>query len=260
LQSEGKEKGLLSIVSTGPGNIQQLTPAALKAIAKAEYVIGNNVYIDLIRPLIEGKEVVKSPMGEEVNRAQLALDLAENHRVAMVSGGDAGVYGMAGIVIEVAERTGSTVAIEVIPGVTAATAAASCIGSPLSGDYVTLSLSDLLTPWEVISMRLDHASAMGVPLAIYNPRSRGRPHNLDSALAIISKHREKEIPVAVVKNAYRPGEERHIMTFDELKADTSIVDMHSIVIIGGLESRIWKVGDDVRGIITPRGSHRKYVY
>lgn len=260
MQSEDKRRGLLSIVSTGPGNIHQLTPAALKAIAKAEYIIGNNVYIDLIRPLITGKEVVKSPMGEEVNRAQLALDLAENHRVAMVSGGDAGVYGMAGIVIEVAERTGSPVEIEVIPGVTAATAAASCLGSPLSGDYVTISLSDLLTPWEVIEMRLDHAAAMGVPIAIYNPRSRGRPHNLDAALAIAGKYKDKETPVGIVKNAYRTGEERHIMTLGALQADTSLVDMHSIVIIGGLESRIWKGGDDVRGIITPRGYHRKYVY
>ncbi|NBK25840.1 MAG: precorrin-3B C(17)-methyltransferase [Spirochaetia bacterium] len=260
MQSEDKRKGLLSIVSTGPGNIQQLTPAALKAIARAEYIIGNNVYIDLIRPLIAGKEVVKSPMGEEVNRAQMAIDLAAAHRVAMVSGGDAGVYGMAGIVIEVAERTGSPVEIEVIPGVTAATAAASCLGSPLSGDYVTILLSDLLTPWDVIEERLGHAFAMGVPVAIYNPRSRGRPHNLDAALAIAAKHRGQETPVGVVKNAYRPDEERHIMTLGVLQSDTSKVDMHSIVIIGGLESRIWKVGDDVRGIITPRGYHRKYVY
>jgi len=260
LQSEDKQTGLLSIVSTGPGNAQQLTPAALKAIAKAEYIIGNNVYIDLIRPLITGKEVIKSPMGEEVNRAQMALDLAANHRVAMVSGGDAGVYGMASIVLEVAERTQSEVPVEVIPGVTAATAAASRLGSPLSGDYVTLSLSDLLTPWEVIEERLDLASRMGVPVAIYNPRSRGRPHNLDTAIAIIGRHKRDETPVGVVKNAYRPGEEVHVMTLAELRADTSPIDMHSIVIIGGIESRIWKVGDDVRGIITPRGYHRKYVY
>jgi len=260
LQSEDNQQGRLCIVSTGPGNTRQLTPAALKAIAKADCIIGNDTYIELIQHLIAGKEVIKSRMGEEVNRAQLALELALDKHVAMVSGGDAGVYGMASIVIEVADRTGSPVPVEVIPGVTAATAAASRLGSPLSGDYVTISLSNLLTPWEVIESRLDHAFAMGVPVAIYNPRSRGRPHNLDAALLIASKHRIGTTPVGVVKNAYRPNEERHIMTLEELKADCSLVDMHSIVIIGGEETRIWKVGDDVRGIITPRGYHRKYVY
>jgi len=260
LQSEDNQPGILSIVSTGPGNIRQLTPAAMKTIAQADYIIGNDTYIDLIQSLIMGKKVIRSRMGEEVDRAQKALDLAAAHRVVMVSGGDAGVYGMASIVIEVADRAGSLIHIEVVPGVTAATAAASRLGSPLSGDYVTISLSDLLTPWDVILDRLEHAFAMGVPVAIYNPRSRGRPHNLDAALYIAQKHRNSETPVGVVKNAYRPGEETHVTTLDELRSDTSRVDMHSIVIIGGLESRIWKVGDDVRGIITPRGYHRKYVY
>jgi precorrin-3B C17-methyltransferase len=260
LQSHDSGGGRLYIVSTGPGNLLQMTPRALKALAESDYVIGNAFYLDLVEPLLTGKEVIRSSMGREVERAKAALDLARNHVVAMVSGGDAGIYGMASIVLEVAERMGVPVPVEVIPGLTAAVSAAARLGSPLSGDYVTVSLSDLLTPWEVIARRLDLAFQMGVPVAMYNPRSNGRPHNLAQAIGIARRYLPDETPVGVVKNAYRDGEEVLITTLSGIHDRLAFVDMHSIVIVGGEETKIWRIDEDVRGIITPRGYHRKYVY
>ena len=253
-------KGSLYIIGTGPGDLLQMTPRALKALGEADCVIGNGFYLDLVEPMLTGKEVIRSSMGKEVDRAKKALALAEDRVVAMVSGGDSGVYGMASIVLEVAERSGSTVAVEVIPGITAAISAASRLGSPLSGDYVTMSLSDLLTPREEIERRLDLAFRMQVPVVLYNPRSRGRPHNLDEAIAIARRHLPDTTPVGVMKNAYRKGEERLITTLGEFEGHFAFVDMHSIVFIGGEETRIWRDENGARGIITPRGYHRKYVY
>ena len=252
--------GRLYIVSTGPGNLLHMTSRALNALGEAECVIGNKFYIDLVMPMLAGKEVVLSSMGQEVDRARKALALAEDQIVAMVSGGDAGIYGMASIVLEVAERSGATVPVEVIPGITAAVSAASRLGSPLSGDYVTMSLSDLLTPWEEIERRLDLAFQMRVPVVLYNPRSRGRPNNLAAAVAIARRHLSDATPVGVVRNAYRVGEEQLITTLGEFEDHFASVDMHSTVFIGGEETRIWRDEGDERGIITPRGYHRKYVY
>ena len=259
LQSRDRS-GRLYIVGTGPGDLLQMTPRALKALGEADCVIGNGFYLDLVEPMLAGKEVIRSGMGREVDRARRALDLAKDRVVAMVSGGDAGVYGMASIVLEVAERSGSNVAIEVIPGITAALSAGALLGSPLSGDYVTMSLSDLLTPWEEIERRLDLAFQMRFPVVLYNPRSRGRQHNLDAAIAIARRYLPATTPVGVVKNAYRMGEERLITTLGEFGDHFAFVDMHSIVFIGGEETRIWRSETDARGIITPRGYHRKYVY
>jgi len=154
-----------------------MTGRAVAVLREAEYVLGNDSYLAPLAPLLDGKKVIRSSMGKEVERALLAVELARENVVAMVSGGDPGVYGMAGIVLEVAERSPVPVRVEIIPGVTAATAAASLLGSPLSGDFAVVSLSDLLTPLEVIEERLRCAFAMGVPVVLYNPRSRGRPHN-----------------------------------------------------------------------------------
>lgn len=252
--------GMLYIVSTGPGAIEYLTPRARAALEESEYIIGNRFYLEHVRTLIDGKEIIFSSMGAEVQRAQRAAELSRDHIVSMVSGGDAGVYGMASIVLEVFENGGYDSMVEVIPGVTAATMAASRLGSPLSGDYVTLSLSDLLTPWDVIEKRLNLAFQMEIPVALYNPRSRTRPYNLKKALSILSRYRSKDTPIGIVKNASRTGEEVFVTTLAELGENDELVDMHSIVLIGGIESRVWKNGDDIRGIITPRGYHRKYVY
>lgn len=247
-------------MGTGPGSPGQMTRDAIHAIESAEYIIGNSSYLTALEPFLEGKEIIRSSMGKEVERAQQAVDLARDHVVAMVSGGDPGVYGMAGIVIEVIERNGEEIDVRVIPGVTAANAAASRVGSPLSGDFCVISLSDLLTPLPVIEQRLKAAFSMGVPVVLYNPKSRGRPHNLSLALGIAKEYHAPGTPVAIVKNAYREGEEVILTTLGEAPGIVDLVDMHSTVIIGGSESRLWRMGDHVKGIITPRGYHRKYVY
>ena len=254
------KKGGLAIVGLGPGRREYMTPRALKAIASAEYVIGNASYLDPLEPLLTGKTVIRSSMGKEVERAQQAIDLARSHAVAIVSGGDAGVYGMAGIVLEVLEHSGAEIEVEVIPGVTAANAAASRVGSPLSGDFAVISLSDLLTPLEVIEQRLDAVFSVGIPVVLYNPKSRGRPHNFSLAMEHARKYLGPETPVAIVRNALRDDEEVIITTLAGVEKLQDAVDMHTTVIIGGKESRIWRMGEDVKGIITPRGYHRKYVY
>ncbi len=243
----------------GPGKKEQLTGRAKKAIQESDIIIGNNFYLRLIEDLVEGKEIIRSSMGKEVERARRCVELVKEKKVCMVSGGDPGVYGMASIVLEVLEHDNSCIDYEVVPGVTAATAAASLAGSPLSGDYVTLSLSDLLTPWEVIVKRMDLAFQMGVPVAVYNPKSRGRPDNLSRALSIALKYKNEDLPVVVVKNAFREEQEVRFFTLKSLFADDSFVDMRSIVIIGGDESRMGTACGKEQ-MITPRGYDRKYVY
>jgi precorrin-3B C17-methyltransferase len=167
---------------------------------------------------------------------------------------------MASIVLEVLEHSGVVVDVEVIPGVPAANAAASRAGSPLSGDFAAISLSDLLTPLEVIEKRLDAFFSVGIPVVLYNPKSRGRPHNFALAIVHARKYLAGTTPVAIVKNALRDDEETIITTLGEIEASEENVDMHTTVIIGGSESRIWRMGDNVKGIITPRGYHHKYLY
>ena len=255
-----RKKGSLAIVGIGPGRREYMTPRALKAIAGADYVIGNASYLDPLEPLLSGKTVIRSSMGKEVERAQEAIKLARSHTVAIVSGGDAGVYGMAGIVLEVLEHSGADIEVEVIPGVTAANAAASRVGSPLSGDFAVISLSDLLTPFDVIEERLDAMFSVGIPVVLYNPKSRGRPHNFSRAIEYARKYLGPETPLAVVRNALRDDEEVIVTTLAGVEKVQDKVDMHTTVIIGGKESRIWRMGEDVKGIITPRGYQRKYVY
>jgi precorrin-3B C17-methyltransferase len=255
-----KKKGSLVIVGLGPGRREYMTARALRAIASAEYVLGHAGYLGPLEPLLIGKNVISSSMGKEVDRAKQAIELARSHAVAIVSGGDAGVYGMASIVLEVLEHSGDLIDVEVIPGVTAANAAASRAGSPLSGDFAVISLSDLLTPLEVIEKRLDAFFSVGIPVVLYNPKSRGRPHNFALAVEHARKYLAGTTPVAIVRNALRDDEEMIITTLGEIEASVEKIDMHTTVIIGGSESRIWRMGDNVKGIITPRGYHRKYVY
>jgi precorrin-3B C17-methyltransferase len=237
-----------------------MTARALKVIAGAEIVIGNNTYLDQLEPLLVGKNVIRSSMGKEVERAKTAIRLARKRHVALVSGGDAGVYGMAGIVLEVLEHEKAEIPVEIVPGVTAANAAASRVGSPLSGDFAVISLSDLLTPLDIIEKRLEAVFSVGIPVVLYNPKSRGRPHNFSGAISIARKYLGENTPIALVKNAYREGEEIIITTLHDVEGYYGKVDMHTTVIIGSFESRIWRMGQDVKGIITQRGYHRKYVY
>ena len=260
MPSHDKGEGSLAIVGLGPGKKEYMTGRAIDVIAGADYILGHSTYLEPLSYLVEGKTVISSSMGKEVERAKKAIGLARTHNVAIVSGGDAGVYGMASIVLEVLEHSGDRIDVEVIPGVTAANAAASRVGSPLSGDFATISLSDLLTPLEVIEKRLEAVFSVGIPVVLYNPRSRGRPHNLAIAIGLAQKYLKDTTPVAIVRNALRENEATFITTLGEIEKNIEKIDMHTTVIIGGSESRIWRMGDDVRGIITPRGYHKKYVY
>ncbi len=252
--------GRLAVVGIGPGGPGQMTGRAREVIASSDFVVGNGLYLDQLGSLLEGRAVIRSSMGKEVDRARKAVELARTKAVAVVSGGDPGVYGMASIVLEVLERSDLDIPVEVVPGVTAATAAASRLGSPLSGDFVVMSLSDLLTPRIEVERRLDLAFRMGVPVVLYNPRSRGRKDQLAAALAIAARHLPPETPVGIVKNAFREGERFSVTTLGSAGDGIGEVDMHATVIIGGTESRIWRKGGDAKGIITPRGYERKYTY
>jgi precorrin-3B C17-methyltransferase len=252
-------KGRLYIVGIGPGDTAQMTGRAIAAIRESEYVLGNDTYMEMISPLLEGKKLTFSCMGKELDRAGRSVELARDSVVSIVSGGDPGVYGMASIVLEMAEKNGASVDIEVLPGVTAAGAAASRLGSPLSGDFVVLSLSDRLTPREIIDRRLSAAFSMGIPVVIYNPRSHGRPRHFMEAMAMAKSALGPDVPVGVVKNAFRPDERAIVTTLGRIGDYEDEVDMHTTVIVGGSESRIWRTENGER-IITPRGYHNKYIY
>ncbi|WP_338098507.1 precorrin-3B C(17)-methyltransferase [Methanolapillus ohkumae] len=254
------KKGKLYIVGIGPGSVEQLTVHAKNVILNADYILGNDTYLDQIESLITTQNVYRSSMGQEVDRAKEAVKMAENHVAVMVSGGDANVYGMAGIVIEVAERNHLDVDIEVVPGVTAMLAGASVLGAPIVTDAATISLSDLLTPWEVIEKRLDLASQADFIISLYNPKSRQRTSNFERAIEIIKRHKPAHVPVGLVKNALRGDEQEFIVTtLGDVLNYNDWVDMRTAIIICNSDSRIWKSphGDK---IITPRGYQKKYEY
>jgi precorrin-3B C17-methyltransferase len=246
---------MLTAVSLGPGDESLLTPAAREAIAAAEVVAGYKGYIELVPPaLLEGKEVVSTGMMGEVERARAAIESARaGRRTVMVCSGDAGIYAMAGLLLEILDAEGlvESVPFEVVPGVAAFNAAAALLGAPLMHDFASVSLSDLLTPWEVIEKRLRLAAEADFVIAIYNPRSRKRDGHLRRALDVIGESRTPETPVGVVGRAYRPGQSVCATTLGAV--DVAGVDMQTVLVIGNSATRI--VGGR---LLTPRGYHRKY--
>ncbi len=252
--SPSRSHGKLYIVGIGPGAVEHLTKKAEKVLLESDYVIGNGTYLDQIAGVIKNAKIIRSGMGGEVERAKKAVELAKVHVVSIISGGDANIYGMAGLVFEVAEKTGD-INIEVIPGVTAISAAASLLGAPLVNDFAVISLSDLLTPKEIIERRLDSAALADFVIAIYNPKSRNRRENFGMAMEIIRKYRNDGTPVGIVKNATREGEAVIATTLGRIIEYNDEIDMSTIVLIGNGESRLWN-----NRIITPRGYQRKYEY
>lgn len=226
-----------------------MTPKAVKALEDSDIIVGYNTYIALVRDLIGDKEVVGNGMRQEVDRCQKAVDLAvEGHKVAVISSGDPGVYGMAGLVLELVEKVDGDKrpSCEIIPGLTAANTAAAALGAPLMHDYAVISLSDLMTPWDLIKKRARLAAEGDFVIAIYNPKSRGRATYLDQIRDIVLEYRKPETPVGIVRKAGRPGMSTNVTTLEKLpEAD---VDMQSTVIIGNSNTY---VADGI--IITPRG-------
>ena len=243
---------MISVVGTGPGGMEHLTPAAAKAIAGADVIIGYRTYLDLIPELLAGKEVLSSTMMQEVDRCAKALDLAESgKRVALVSGGDPGIYAMAGLVFEMAAQRQSKATIEVVPGIAAINGCAARLGAPLMHDFAAVSLSDLLTPWELIEKRLDAVAQADFVVAIYNPKSKKRTEHIVRAREIFLQYRPGSTPVGIVTAATREDEVITLTTLDAmLEAE---IGMQSTVIIGNASTFVWN-----GHMITPRGYAGKY--
>ena len=236
---------MIYVVGLGPGEARQTTPWAEQVLERCGVIVGYDAYIDLVRGRFSHKELLSTPMRRERERCRLALDLAlSGKEVALVCSGDPGVYGMAGLLLEMSEGTG--VEIEVVPGVTAATAAAAVLGAPLMHDFAVISLSDLMTPWDKILCRLEAAVQADFVLCLYNPRSHRRSGHLRTACQAVMRHRSPETVCGWVRNAGRENQACEVLTLSAL-ADAE-VDMFTTVFIGSTETRI------VDGrIVTPRG-------
>ncbi|MGF7035952.1 precorrin-3B C17-methyltransferase [Paenibacillus mucilaginosus] len=249
-------KGKLLIIGFGPGSFEHITQRAREAIQESDVVIGYNTYVDLIRGLLSDQQVVRTGMTEEVSRAQEAVRQAEaGLKVAVISSGDAGVYGMAGLVYEVLMERGwrkeTGVEVEVIPGISAINSTASLLGAPVMHDACTISLSDHLTPWELIIRRVEAAAAADFVIALYNPRSGRRTRQIVETQKMLLKYRSPDTPVGIVKSAYRDRQEIEVTTLEAMLEHD--IGMLTTVIIGNSTTVVY---DGL--MITPRGYQRKY--
>ena len=234
------------VVGLGPGGVEQMTKRAHETLAACDVIAGYNVYVDLIKDDYKDKEFLSTGMRKEVERCKLAIEEAlKGKTVAMVSSGDAGVYGMAGIMYQIAAEF-PELEVEVIPGITAACSGAAVLGAPLISDFTLISLSDLLTPWEKIEKRLDLASQADFVICLYNPSSFKRHDYLQKACDIMLKNQRANVPAGIVRNIGREGEEYEIMTLAELR--DAQVDMFSTVIIGNSQTEVIN-----NKMVTPRG-------
>ena len=235
--------GKLYVIGIGPGGLEHMTLRAKEAIEESNIVVGYNKYIDMIKPLVENKELFSTGMRGEEARCRNALELSkEDNTVALISTGDSGIYGMAGLILQMQKDEN----VEIITGVTASSAAGSVVGAPLMHDNCNISLSDLMTPYELIKKRVRNAADADMIISLYNPRSKGRPHYLREAIEIIKEYRDLNTPVAVVRHALRDGQEYKLFNLENF--DEEVVDMFSIVIVGNSQSFV-KEGK----FITPRG-------
>ncbi len=233
----------LYVVGIGPGGREYFTLKAIEAITICDVIVGYTPYIEYLEDLTKGKEVFSTGMKGEIQRCEYAIEkVKEGKNTAIVSTGDAGLYGMAGPILEIA----NDIDVEIVPGVTAAFSAASELGAPIMHDYCSISLSDLLTPWKVIERRIEYGAKGDFVIAIYNPRSKGRKNHLKKAIDIILKYKSSFTPVGIVKNSGRLGRKVCITTLGEINYE--MVDMLSVVIIGNKETYI-----DGNRILTPRG-------
>ncbi|HEY0986643.1 MAG TPA: precorrin-3B C(17)-methyltransferase [Kofleriaceae bacterium] len=248
--------GILYVVGIGPGARSHTTPAALAAIADAELIVGYTTYIKLVRDLIEGKEIIRTGMTEEIGRARAAVERARaGGKVALVSSGDAGIYGMAGLVFEVLRdigwKRGDSPELRIIPGMTALSSCGSLVGAPLVHDFCAISLSDLLTPWPVIARRIDAAAAADFVIGLYNPASGRRTQQIVDAQAAIRRHRGGDTPVALVKSAYRKLENAVVTDLDHFLEYE--IGMLTTVLIGSSQTFVYE-----GYMVTPRGYRNKY--
>lgn len=238
----------LYVVGMGPGAYEQMTIKAVRVLESCDVIVGYTVYTELLQSYFPKKNYLTTPMKQEIKRCEMAFEEAQKGKqVAMVCSGDAGIYGMAGLIYEVGERY-PEVEIEIVPGVTAAIGGGSVLGAPIGHDLAIISLSDLLTPWEKIELRLAKAAEADLVICLYNPSSKKRADYLRKACEIMLQFKSEETVCGVVKNIARDGEEMQLYTLGELKEIS--VDMFSTVFIGNAQTKV------LRGkMITPRGYH-----
>ncbi|MFC1943489.1 precorrin-3B C(17)-methyltransferase [Chloroflexota bacterium] len=250
--SDKQKNGKLFLIGLGPGNPEHMTFRAREALSESEVVVGYKTYIKLIEPFLRQKEVIATGMGAEIERAKIAIDLAKKGRtVSIVSSGDAGIYGMAGLVSEIIHEQSDELVIEFVPGVPAIVAAAALLGAPVMTDFAAISLSDYLISWAEISQRLKLAAQGNFVIALYNPRSKKRQRQLTEAREIILQYRSPLTPVGIVTHAYRPQQQvvitdlAHILDYE--------VDMNTTIIIGNSTTFTFS-----GRMVTPRGYQKKY--
>lgn len=238
---------IIYVVGFGPGDKQFMTMQAVEIIEQADLIVGYTTYTDILKAQFPDKKYLSTPMRKETDRCRLAVEKAlEGNTVAMVSSGDSGIYGMAGIMLEIADDMQADVEIVTVPGITAASTAASVLGAPLMHDLSLISLSDLMTPLELIFRRVEAAASADFVISLYNPKSRKRVDYLEKAADIIMKYRDKGTPVGIVRNAGRPDQKAWLTTLSELKNEP--VDMFCVVIVGNSQTYIKN-----NRMITPRG-------
>ena len=264
----GHRTNQLFVIGIGPGSQDHLTKRAVDVLTSVDVVAGYKTYIELIRPLIEGKEIISTGMTQEVKRVEAALENAQAGKsCAIVSSGDPGIYAMAGLVFETCKikdipivRPGcrgdgpadqKVLTVEIIAGIPALSAGAALLGAPLTHDFAAISLSDLLTPWELIEKRIDAVAEADFVIVLYNPKSKKRSWQLERAQHIILKHRSKSTPVGIVVSAMRQNQNVEIVPLEKLHE--AYVDMQTTVFIGSSTSSRY-----LDFMFTPRGYSKKY--
>lgn len=236
----------LTVVGIGPGNEENMTLRAVKALEEAQVIVGYQVYVNLVKDRYPGKEFLTTGMTREAQRCRMALEEAKKGKeVAMVCSGDSGVYGMAALCYEL-RGDSLEPEIEVVPGLTAACSGGAVLGAPLTHDFAVISLSDRLTSWETIEKRLEAAADADLSIALYNPASRGRPDYLSRACEILLRRLPEDRPCGIARNIGRAGESREILTLGQLRR--AQVDMFCTVFIGNASTKV--IGGE---LVTPRG-------
>lgn len=250
--------GKLFIVGVGPGSHDHMTFRAKQVIEQSDTIVGYDTYVSLVEDLIEGKEIHRYAMTQEVERAKQCIELAmAGKTVSLVSSGDPGIYGMAGLIYETLAETGwdpkTGLQVEVVPGVSALNSCASLIGSPLMTDFAVVSMSDLLVPWEIIVKRVEAAAQGDYVIVIYNPSSKKRIHQLQDTRKILLKYRKPTTPVAIIKGAYRDSQTIVITDLQNMEEHADKLGMISTVIVGNSSTYNFK-----NLMINPRGYTSKY--
>src|ERR687888_557388 len=252
------KKGKLYVVGVGPGDHDHMTYRAKQVIDESEVIIGYDTYVSLVEDLISGKEIYRYAMTQEVDRANQAIDFAENGKVvSLVSSGDPGIYGMIGLIYEILAEKGwnreNGIYVECVPGVSSLNSCGALVGSPLMTDFAVVSMSDLLVPWDIIVKRVEAAAMGDYVTVIYNPASKKRIHQLHDTREIFLKYRKLDTPVAIIKGAYRENQEVVVTTLENMLEHQDMLGMITTVIVGNSSTFNYK-----GMMINPRGYTSKY--